>query len=170
MNLKPWHLGLALVGAYGVNRLYSLSNAGDKLETKVVWVSFKGIKQGAARFELVVQAINPTDTSLKLQNTILEVALADKEGGGGELAQLVANEEQLTDVGASVIRAANTTVLKLPVTVTLLSLGVTVLTLLVKALTGGKLPDRVRVRGRMKVSGFWIDVDEQVPFKKEIVK
>lgn len=134
------------------------ANAADRLMINPVGLKLAGISQGNLNVTLNLEISNPSGKSLYVDYIFLDISLEGKK----LLAKI--REESLGNKYP--ISANSTTIVPIPIRVSLFSLILTAGTLAVDAITKGNLPKSVQIKGTIKVAGIPTDFDKSIPFTK----
>lgn len=156
---KALKWALAGAGIFAGYKLLALKSAADRLRITPTRANFKGVRSLQAQFELVVDAANPSGTTIFLNYIYLDIYAPS-----GKLAQVRADSSTLGE--RFPLNANSVTTLTIPFQVGIASLVLTLGKAAVDAITGGKLPDSLIVQGEVKANGVAQKWDEKIPFKK----
>ncbi|MCK4661345.1 MAG: hypothetical protein KAT68_00655 [Bacteroidales bacterium] len=129
---------------------------GDALTSKIKEVIFKGIKirnfNAYVNFDISFEHTNPTNKNLTFNYMFLDMFIGDEN-----IAEIRKSDMNKT------VYANQVTKIKMPVSVSVKDLGVSV----IKVFKSGNIPDKIKIKGNIKVNDFVSEYNEEYPLKKQ---
>lgn len=152
MLLKVGAVVAAFFGYQFLKDALKTKEAGDKLISEIEGISWKGIKNSKVHLDLNFKHTNPTNKDLKFDFIFLDITTA----GGDKIASI--REQSLNKTVTKNAVTQHT----IPLQISLLSLAMP----LFKIISSGKLPEKVKVTGNIKVNDYITNYNEEYPLKK----
>ena len=147
-------VGVAVAAYFGyqlVKDALKTKDAGDKLISEIEGLKYNGIKNSKVHLDINFKHTNPTNKDLKFDFIFLDIMVG---------------EHKIAEVRE---QALNKTVAKNAVTPHTIPLQISLFTLampLFKIISSGKLPEKVKVTGNIKVNDYITNYNAEYPLKK----
>ena len=151
MLLKIGAAVAAFFGYHLIKDAIKTKQAGDKLISEIEGIVWKGIKNSNINIDLNFKHTNATNKDLKFDFIFLDIM-----AGESKIASI--REQSLNKLVAKNGVTEHT----IPLKISLLSLALPI----IKIITSGKLPEKVKVTGNIKVNDYITTYNEEYPLKK----
>jgi len=147
-------VGAAVAALFAFSKLrdaLKTKEAGDKLISEIEGIVWKGIKNSNINIDFNFKHTNATNKDLKFDFIFLDIL-----AGESKIASI--REQSLNKL----IAKNGVTQHTIPLKISLLSLALPT----IKIITSGKLPEKVKVTGNIKVNDYITTYDAEYPLKK----